>query len=419
MDACADVETDASVLDDFECQRNTNYTCCSAPPAVVANPDVSPANISLTVGEFIDPPGAFNALVLNNEVPFDLSQNNQFSADIWSPVGGQILFKLEGGTSPDREIFVDVVSTEEWVNYSVDYSDAAGGGYTRLVLFFGAGTDNATANTYYIDNIEVNRAPFVTSCVTTFENEDITIENWRYFANGDFDGTAFTIGDNPTIDAVNGSTSVGVFQEATNGEIFAGLTGDPVSPITLNADNMTITAKILMPVEGRVALKLERGRDGAAGSGDVFADYTTPGQWQELTWDYSASGVEPGAAYDGITIIPNFDVVPTEVLTHYFDDIAVGGGMCGTVGLFNPVVIDDLKVFPNPVSGTLTIENANDARRFTVTNLLGQQMDLLNVAPGGGAQVQWNLNHLPSATYVLTATANNGQVVARSLFVKQ
>ena len=51
--------------------------------------------------------------------------------------------------------------------------------------------------------------------------------------------------------------------------------------------------------------------DDAPNTGDVDAMYTTPGEWQELTWDYS--GIVPDdALYNRITLIPNRTVVPEE-----------------------------------------------------------------------------------------------------------
>ncbi|WP_020567756.1 T9SS type A sorting domain-containing protein [Neolewinella persica] len=416
VDACAGVAPDPSIVDDFECQRNANYTCCSAVPVPVNNPDVSMGNPSDKVGEFIDPPGAFDALVIEYPQPIDLSLRNIFSMKTWAPVAGQILFKLEGGTAANVEVFVDIPSTEEWVDYSVDLSAHADGGYTKLVLFFGAGTDNAEPNTYYIDDLRWNRAPFVSSCVSSFDDDDFTLLGWSYFANGALEGNEFMVVDNPLMDDVNSSATVGVFEEASDGEPFAGSFADPDAPIALPNDNKVVTMKVLMDVAGQVVLKLEGGLDGAPASGDVTAEYTTAGAWQELTFNMSV--LPDDARYSRITIIPNFGVVPTENLTHYFDDISVGGGSCMTTSIFNPVVIKDLRAYPNPVGEQLTIENAEGARTFQLTDMLGRRVRQLTVS-GARTQVQWEVNGLPVGTYVLTARGENGSLVARTMIIKE
>ncbi len=419
VDACADVEVDPNILDNFECQRNATYTVGADDLSVVDNPDAGAGsgNTSTRVGAFDDPAGAFNALAIDFTDPIDLSLRNQLYADIWAPVDGQILFKLEGGSNDAVEIYVDIPETEEWVTYNVDLSSYAGMGYTRIVMFFGAGDDNAEVNTYYIDNISLTRSPYTTSCISTFEDVDYTITDWNYFANGAFETNDFLIVANPDQSGINMSEEVGQFEEATDGETFAGLTTLLSAPVTLVSGAKTVTAKVWMSVAGTVVFKLEAPRDGAPASGDVPANYTTPGEWQELTFDMSA--LPDGAMYDRITLIMNSTEVPTEALTHYFDDIAVGGGDCANlVGIFEPVRVDALSVFPNPVTSQLTIDNPNQAVRFTLTNMLGQQVKELIIA-GDGAQVQWPVEDIRSATYVLGAYDKSGRLVARSMIVKR
>lgn len=416
VDACAGVEVNLAILDDFECQRNANYTCCGDVVMPVNNPDVTTANPSDKVGEFIDPPGSFNALVIEYPQPIDLSLRNIFSMKVWAPVAGQILFKLEGGTAPNVEVFVDIPATNEWVTYDVDFSANAGGGYTKVVLFFGAGTDNAAPNTYYMDDLTWKRPAYVSSCVSTFDDADFTLLGWRYFANGALEGNAFLVSENPVTDGINPSSMVGTFEEANDGEPFAGSFADPDAPIALPNDNKVVTMKVLMEVAGQVVLKLEGGLDGAPQSGDVFADYTTPGAWQELTFNMSV--LPDDAQYSRITIIPNFGVVPTDNLTHYFDDIAVGGGSCISTGIFNPVVVNNLHVYPNPVQGQLTIDNVDGATSFQLTNMLGQRVKQLQVQ-GARTQVQWEMGDVPTGTYVLTATSANGALLSRSIIIKE
>lgn len=420
VDACADVEVNSTILDDFECQRNVEFTTGSDFLSLVDNPDAdddSP-NRSGQVGQFVDQPGDFNALVIDYGAPIDLSLNNQFSVTVWAPVEGQLLFKLEGpGTVPVREEFVNITATDEWVTYTADFSNDADQGYTRLVLFFGAGTNNATAETYYIDDLRLTRSDYVSSCVATFDTTDFNVTNWRYFANGGFAENDFIVSDNPQTDGINTSARVGTFEEATDGEIFAGMFADLDAPIALPNGNKEVTMKVLMDVAGTVVFKLESGLDGAPGSGDVTADYTTPGEWQELT--FSMSSLPDGARYGRMTLIMNSTETPATALTHYFDDIAVGGGDCSNlVSVFSPAPVADLRVYPNPTTSQLTIDNVDGATHFTLTNLLGQQVEQLRVA-GARTQVQWPLETLPRGTYLLTARDPRGQLVARTKVVKR
>ena len=419
VDACADVEVNTAILDDFECQRNATYAGGSEFLTAVPNPDggEDSPNQSLTVGAFADQPGAFNALVIDYGTAIDLSLNNQLSATVWAPVEGQLLFKLEGEGVAAKEVFVDIDTVMAWSTYTVDFSAEAGMGYSRIVLFFGAGTENADVNTYYIDDIRLTRSAYVSSCVSTFDTTTFNVTNWQYFANGSFAENDFIVSDNPNKTGLNTSDQVGTFEEAADGEIFAGMYADLDAPVALPNGNKTMTMKVLMEVAGTVVLKLEGGIDGAAGSGDVEAEYTTPGEWQELTFIFSA--VPDGNRYGRITLIMNRLVTPATNLTHYFDDIAVGGGNCDNiVSLFSPVKVADLRVYPNPVNEQLTIDNVSGATRFTLTNLLGQQVEQLTVNEAR-TQVQWPLGSLPVGTYLLTAQDRSGKLVARTKLIKR
>jgi len=416
VDACADVVADADVLDDFECQRNANYTCCDVTVMTVNNPDITPANSSTKVGEVTDPPGAFNALVIDNVDAFDFSLKNRLKAKIWAPVAGQILFKLEGGDNAAVEMFVDISATNEWVDYEVDFSASAGQGHTRLVFFFGAGGDNTANETYFIDDVRFSRAPYVNDCVVTFEGEDETINTWRYFANGGLEGNAFIISENPSVAGINMTPNVGTFEEAADGEEFAGMFADTKAPIILPTGNKVVKIKMLMDVAGDVVLKLEGGPEEMPQSGDVFATYTTAGEWQELTFDMSV--LPDDAAYTRITLIPNFGVVPAENLTHYFDDISVGDGACVFTSIFTPVALDDLRIFPNPVREMLTIDKPAGAVSFELTNMMGQTVKRLSV-DRAGTQVQWEVYELPVGAYILTARAANGTPLARTKIIRE
>ena len=151
-------------------------------------------------------------------------------------------------------------------------------------------------------------------------------------------------------------------------------------------------------------------------SGDIIAMYTTPGEWQELTFDMS---VLPDATpYTTMVVIPNFGVIPDVDQVYYFDDITVGNGDCTTNGVFSPVRINSLKVYPNPVREFLVIDNSDEATHFALTNMLGQQVKRL-VTDRGMTQVQWDMSDVAKGTYVLTALNAKGAPIARTMIIRE
>ncbi|WP_194766032.1 hypothetical protein [Tamlana sp. I1] len=155
VEDCTGVTQDLSIINDFDCQQNYllgNDPLINAAPTV-QNPNIDCENRSSNVGEFIDNgTEPYDHLFINLNGAFDLSTNSTFKIKILSSQAVPVLAKLEGGTP--LEVFADITMTNEWVEYSFDFSAAIGAGNDKLIVFFNAGqTDGTTADTYYIDNL--------------------------------------------------------------------------------------------------------------------------------------------------------------------------------------------------------------------------------------------------------------------------
>ncbi|WGK64032.1 hypothetical protein [Croceiramulus getboli] len=153
VENCDGVEPMLNIINDFDCQINFPFVDPASAP-VVQNPNVSCANRSSNVGAYTDNgTDPFNALIVNFGQEIDLSVNNQLKIKVLSSMAAPILAKLEGGTA--IEIFQDITEVGEWVEYTFDFSSAAGDGNTTLVLFFNAGETNGTpTDLYYIDDLK-------------------------------------------------------------------------------------------------------------------------------------------------------------------------------------------------------------------------------------------------------------------------
>ena len=418
VDPCVDVDPIPNILDDFECQRNITYGAGEDQLSVILNPGPTQVNGSERVGEYADPNDEWSALVLDFGGPIDLSVFNQFQIKIWSAIQAPLLFKLEGGASAPVEISGTITETSQWVEYSVDFSGEIGTDHTRLAVFFNAGVQPSGNDLYYIDDLQWGRLPY-DGCVATFEDAAGTISDWQYFANGAGDGTEFSVVDNPDISGINQSDKVGTFFEASTGDPahFAGMfTRTLAAPIALPNDNKTVRMKVWSSEEDTIVFKLEQGRDGANGSGDVFGDVTTnPNSWTEITFDFTTA-VPDDALYDRITLIPGFGTVPTADKTIYFDDIVIGGADCATTGIFQPEVLPQLNVYPNPASTVLNIETSKPISEVRIYNAVGQLVAQQNLR--NSQQTELNISHLQPGIYFLQAYGPQGQQ-AQGKFIKE
>ncbi|MFN7119086.1 MAG: T9SS type A sorting domain-containing protein [Saprospiraceae bacterium] len=422
VDPCEGTVRNINFVDDFDCQRNS--TLNNNALRIINNPDARGINPNPLdkVGEYTDPINEpFAALVFRRDSAYNLANTNQLHVKIWSPKAVPIGFKLEGGTSPAVEIVRNVTRTNEWVEYVVDFSGQAAANHRAVVIFFNFGVNNPEADKYYIDDVEWRRAPYK-GCVVTFESPEFTLTNWAYFANG-ATPPAFAVVANPNKSGVNTSNNVGIFVEQGTGtgvENFAGMFADLPAPIELGASR-TVKMKVLGPVANSFVLKMEGAIAPALNSGDIRASYTTPGQWQELTWDFSKTqggqNIAVGSQYGRITMIPDIDNTPPTARNYHFDDITVGEGSCTTTSIFDPVVVEALKVMPNPVYNELTVQNADKIDLFVIYNAMGQRLSV--VQPNGISNLAIPVEHLTKGVYILAGYDASGMLIANARFVKQ
>ncbi|MCB0637997.1 MAG: T9SS type A sorting domain-containing protein, partial [Lewinella sp.] len=420
VDPCEGVEPIAGIVDDFDCQRNVAIGAGAGALTVVANPVPGGLNADPLdkVGQYTDPFDEWSALVYDYGEAMDLTNRNQLSVLIYSPITTNLLFKLEGGTVAPVEIPIDIATANSWVQYQIDFSDAADVDHTRLVIFFQAGSIPAQENVYYVDDVQWKPQP-IRGCVANFEEPDFTLETWTYFGNADLDGAAAgVVVDNPDPDAVNMSAKVGRFEEAVGGQVWAGMYADTPAPMVMPTDNKTATMKVWMDHAGPVVMKMEGGIDGAPGSGDVSSDYSSPNEWAELTFDFSH--LPDNAAYGRVTLIMDIGSAPeTDNRISYFDDISIAGEPCIATGLFQPAPeVAAMRVMPNPAHDLLRVDQPENVRTFRIQNLFGQTLQTLSIA-GVPGQVQMDISNLEAGMYLLTAYDAQGRLVANSKFIKQ
>lgn len=413
VDPCEGVAPIPNWLDDFECQRHATYTAGADRISVANNPEFSIVNSSLKVGKYKDPNDPWSALVIDFGQPIDLSVYNQLLCKIRSSKLVPVLFKLEGGSSPVAEIWTNVEVVDDWIQFQVDFSGQAGENHTRLAIFFNGGVEPGTdADEYFIDDIRWRRATY-TACVLDFESSLNTFPNWRYFANGSVaDDEVVTYVANPAPSAVNNSGNVAVFVEGVGGEIFGGGYSNLEAPIVLPAGNKSMSMDVWMDHNARVVFKLEGGPMNE-NSGDVFADYTAAGNWQRLTWDYPSL---PDVPYSRVAMIFDFDNVPTEEKSYYFDNIAVANSQCLTVGV-RDLNIEKLRMMPNPTLGEVTLLNADEIYFFEVTDLLGQRVQLMQT--NGQSSPTFDISQLPAGLYLVNGFSREGELKANGKLVKQ
>jgi hypothetical protein len=333
--ACNGVVPDPEIIDDFECNRNASYTGDWSALSVVANPAPTGDNNSSKVGRFDDPSGngtEYSNLSIGYADPIDLTVRNRFSCQVWAPKAGNLLIKLEGGPNPPMEVGTQVTELNKWVTYTIDFSSQIGKGHKKFVIFFNAGVPGEPGDVYHIDNIKLAAAP---TAPPLEDFQDGIHLGWQALEqneviHGVFQGPV----NNPSPNGVNGSTQVGCYTKGTSA--FSTLQGISLTNFDLSVYGQ-FNLDVLSPASGgTVTLILNSPTEG---NKEAEATITTPGQWETLSFDFSA--------FSGIT---NFEEV--RIIFN------AGTASVGQIWYFDNLT--QTKVTIDPCAGVLPITNIVD-----------------------------------------------------------
>lgn len=283
---CAGSTPDPDMIDDFDCNRNAVYDNGWDSLHVVKNPAPGPDNNSRKVGEFRRPSGngtEYAAFVVDYEKPIDLSTRYIFGLKLWAPKTGNLLLKIEGGSSP-KEVSIPVTETNKWVDYEVNFKTEAGEGHDRLVMFFNAGVNGEPGEIYYVDDIKLFAPKGI-----DLEDFQGTVPNlgWQPLnGDGTLHGAFSAPTANSTPNTVNGSTQVGCYTKGTSA--LSTLQGINLAANFDLTEYPQFNLDVLSPASAAVGTKV-RMQLFSPNSGNQSVDVaiTTPGQWETLNFDFS------------------------------------------------------------------------------------------------------------------------------------
>jgi hypothetical protein len=122
--------------------------------SIVDNANKGGINTSNRVLETVHGNETWAGLFVNLKNKLDFSGSAKtISVKVFAPATGVMRIKLENSanTAEFIEKDVNVTAANQWVEVSIDFSDATAGVFDRLVLF--PGWDVADAGTFYLDDI--------------------------------------------------------------------------------------------------------------------------------------------------------------------------------------------------------------------------------------------------------------------------
>jgi len=273
----SNVVADPNIINDFECQANMTLAEVEA----VLNPDESGANPTRFVGKYIDPTSPWDALIYDFGGPIDLSTYNTFKIKVKTGVVGILKAKLEGGSSSAIEVDANITNTQNWAEYSFDFSDQFNQSHNKLVLFFNAGVDTGGSDEYYIDDLRFDTTADPCNGVTP----DLSIIN-DFDCQQNQDVSELEIMATPNKNDINNSKFSGKYIDELGA--WDAVIIDFGTAIDLSINNV-FKIKIHAPVTGTLKVKLEGGSSNPI---EKDAQINVIGEWVEYSYDFSSQAAE-------------------------------------------------------------------------------------------------------------------------------
>lgn len=397
------------IYNDFDANQNETFEGWPNMPTVVANPDVSGINTSANVAEWIRTGEEWAYVYCQLDGMIDFTTGNVFELKAHVPTACTILFKLEGDGG-SVELSTDVTTVNEWTQLSFDFVGAPTDIYNKLVIFFDFA--NPVDNTYYFDDVtgpEVGSGPGTpVDLPVTSDDEDVL------YGLIDFGGNASEIVVDPTNESNMAAKSI----KTAGAETWAGTTVGGsvglVNPIPFTESFTTMSVRVWSPEAGiPIRLKVE---DASNPTKSVETeDLTTVAmEWETLFFDFSneAEGTAElnlEFTYNKPSIFFDFGTAGGETdQTFYWDDIV----FVNETGIpDNYSVIG--KVYPNPATDVIYIENAEKLQNIVIYSLNGQI-----VFRSEKETNSIDLNNFKPGMYTLLANGSNGKQYMAKFVVK-
>jgi len=331
--------------------------------SVVENPAPGGANnVASKVGAIVNAGAAYEAVVLNLDVPVDFSGNKTITMKLWSLAAHPILMKFDLGVNGERqnEVLVNHGGTG-WEDLTFDFannatksyidgSQGAGepfvptGQYAKMVIFVDFGP-NPTAGTFYIDDIEQEGGSDADCAEEMDENIDPAAGdiNWT-FKSKDLDHSFEPFGDieseivdNPDASGINESCNVQSYIKTAGCQTWSGvgkglanaidLTTSPNKAFKLMVYGESKTTKVTLQLE----FEPYPNTDPLVA---IDQEMTKVGEWEELTFDFSAHSDK---TFKSVIIYFDRDNACDDAV-YYFDNLkqvegdSNGGGPIGGTG---------------------------------------------------------------------------------------
>jgi hypothetical protein len=227
---------------------------------------------------------------------------------------------------------------------------------------------------------------------------------WAQFANGADAEENMMLAENPAMDGINTSANCLKYIVLPTADPWAGAWAEAYGPFVITAENYMLQMMVHKDVTSNSGLKLEAGD---ADNVEVMIPNTVTGEWELLTFDFTAA---IGATYARLVVFPDFPDPRTAGSTCYIDNIGwVGGGT--TVGSNQ---LAEVSIYPNPATDRISVRYP-DMGSMTISNVVGQSVLTFEFKSTNSEVIE--ISELEPGLYFINLETSGGMVSSK--FIKE
>lgn len=314
---------------------------------------------------------------------------------------GRHLLKFEGNGQAELPF---TTTGTAWQTITLDFGPGLAS-YPKFVIFMDSGDlgPNPAIETYWVDDFAGGTNDALVGTPLTSLNIDF--ETPTILAA--FDGGVYTDGvNNDVTNGINTSAKAGQIANI-NAQFYTNVQyRQPATTYDLSTGNMGFSMMVKGPRAIPVKFKVEGGS-----ASEVDVNYTTPGVWQKLIFNFSTNTSKNNTFF---LFFMQIETLPSALPANdvfLFDNIVFGTVASLSTNKFEQ---SSVKMYPNPVQNTLNIEANSEIQRVSVHNVLGQEV--LSRSPKSNSTTL-QTNDLQKGVYMVTTEIDGN--ISTSKIVKE
>jgi len=248
----------------------------------------------------------------------NIGQTNKFSILVFKEIEGNVSMKIEGAGSEEVTAFYNTPGQWQKLEFNFTGSNFTGSPTTLLVFPHNQGSLSESIIVYWDEVTMYDASNNPTVIYNGNDPVSGSFIDGYWGPNGSLNNLCTDVFPNLSKSGINTSNHALRFLRAKDGESWCGM---GLGGLNINVANTPeFSLMINKAVSGKVGIKLE-----GAGEQELYAEYTTPGEWAKLTFTFDKNNFTGNP--NTMIIFPHFEDTKAVNLTDhqvmYIDNVTM------------------------------------------------------------------------------------------------